>query len=109
MSLANERSLADDQTQTGRSRVRPVAAWRQCKAGWTTAAACAVLWASMPLTTLAAGPLEAQALHRFSYRQNQMGAPVELLLYAADERSANIAAEAVYDRFRQLNSVLSDY
>ncbi|HEY5311835.1 MAG TPA: FAD:protein FMN transferase [Pirellulales bacterium] len=59
--------------------------------------------------TLAADPLEAQTLHRFSYRQNQMGAPVELILYSADERSANTAAEAVWTRFRQLNRVLSDY
>ncbi|HEX4148310.1 MAG TPA: FAD:protein FMN transferase [Pirellulales bacterium] len=68
-----------------------------------------MLGSSILLATLAAGPLEAQTLARFSYRQNQMGAPVELLLYAADQRSANIAAEAVYSRFSQLNRVLSDY
>jgi thiamine biosynthesis lipoprotein len=108
-SLAVERSRVDDLTQTGRGHSRPVAAWRHCMAGWATAAVRAVLLASMPLAALAAGPIEAQTLHRFSYRESQMGAPVELILYAADERSANMAAEAVYDRFRQLNGVLSDY
>jgi thiamine biosynthesis lipoprotein len=49
------------------------------------------------------------ALARYRYEQVHMGMPVELILYVADEQTANLAAEAVYARFAELNRVLSDY
>lgn len=49
------------------------------------------------------------ALREFRFEQVQMGAPVELVLYAADESTANKAAEAAYARFAELNRIMSDY
>jgi thiamine biosynthesis lipoprotein len=48
-------------------------------------------------------------LQRYRYTQIQMGVPMELVLYAADEPTANKGAEAAYERIKELNSVLSDY
>jgi FAD:protein FMN transferase len=60
-------------------------------------------------TIASAGEAAEPELHRYRYSQIQMGVPVEMLLYAADERTANLAADAAYARFRELNSLLSDY
>jgi thiamine biosynthesis lipoprotein len=48
-------------------------------------------------------------LQRYRYSQIQMGVPMELVLYAADEPTANKGAQAAYERIKELNSVLSDY
>jgi thiamine biosynthesis lipoprotein len=64
------------------------------------------LWL-LPLAILAA-PTEGE-LTRFSFRQSHMGVPWEVVFYAADESTANIAAEAAYARIAELERVLSDY
>lgn len=48
-------------------------------------------------------------LHRYRFKRTLMGAAVNLTLYAPQERSANLAAEAAYDRIAQLDRILSDY
>lgn len=53
--------------------------------------------------------LAADELTRFRFSQSHMGTAVELVLYAADQRSANLAAEAAYARIRQLDAIMSDY
>jgi thiamine biosynthesis lipoprotein len=59
------------------------------------------------LTLTAAAP--DPVLERYEYQQIQMGVPFKLALYAADEPSANRAAEAAFRRVRALNATLSDY
>jgi len=46
---------------------------------------------------------------RFQYEQTEMAVPVKLVFYAPDQDTANRAAQAVFQRFRQLNAILSDY
>jgi len=51
----------------------------------------------------------AEPLKRFQFSQVEMAVPIKLVFYATDDQSANGAAKAVFDRFRQLNRILSDY
>jgi thiamine biosynthesis lipoprotein len=46
---------------------------------------------------------------RFEFSQIEMAVPVRIVLYAADEATADRAAEAAFARIRQLNGILSDY
>ena len=48
-------------------------------------------------------------LRRFRISKVEMAVPVAVVLYATDPGSANTAAEAVFNRFNQLNKTLSDY
>jgi len=48
-------------------------------------------------------------LHRFQYEQVHMGQAVKLLLYAADEPTANLAAESAYARIAQIDEIMSDF
>src|SRR4026208_603966 len=61
------------------------------------------------LTALAASSADEASLSRYRFAQVQMGMPFELTLYAADEATANRAAEASWARIGQLNRILSDY
>ena len=49
------------------------------------------------------------ALVRFESTQAQMGVPFKIILYAADEATANRAFQAAFSRIYQLNRILSDY
>lgn len=64
---------------------------------------------SVVLAWLAVGQTPDRPLERFEFTQIQMGMPFHVAFYAADEASANAAAEAVYARIRQLNGIMSDY
>ncbi|MBP5621289.1 MAG: FAD:protein FMN transferase [Thermoguttaceae bacterium] len=55
------------------------------------------------------GVILAQELERYEFSEEKMGVPVRMILYASDERAAENAAEAVWLRFDEFNSVLSDY
>ncbi len=66
-----------------------------------------LVWATS-LGLCLAPPAEA-SLARFEYEQTEMAIPVKLVVYATDEGTANGAAEAVFQRIRQLNGILSDY
>lgn len=48
-------------------------------------------------------------VRRFGYIQIKMGVPFQIVLYSADEATANRAAQAAYRRLKQLNAILSDY
>jgi len=49
------------------------------------------------------------APERFEFAEPHMGTLVRLVLYAPDRHAADAAAQAVFDRFRALNDLLSDY
>lgn len=57
----------------------------------------AALWADEP------------AMQRYRFEQTHMGQPIKITLYAPDERSANLAADAAYARIAELDAILSDY
>jgi thiamine biosynthesis lipoprotein len=57
----------------------------------------AMLWADEP------------KVRRYDFEQAHMGQPIKITLYAPDERSANLAADAAYARIAQLDATLSDY
>ncbi len=50
-----------------------------------------------------------EKLQRFEYAAEAMAEPLRIILYAADEPTAERAAQAALDRIRQLNDILSDY
>jgi thiamine biosynthesis lipoprotein len=62
---------------------------------------------------IGAGAVAAQgeqpAENRFEFSRTEMAVPVRVVLYAPDEKTANGAAEAAFDRLHQLNGILSDY
>lgn len=49
------------------------------------------------------------ALQRFEDRAISMGSEIKLILYTTDEATAKEATHAVFERFEQLNNILSDY
>ncbi len=51
----------------------------------------------------------AAPLTRFEYQQVRMATPFRIALYAADEASANAAADEAFGRIKQLNDLFSDY
>src|SRR6266496_4206460 len=48
-------------------------------------------------------------LARYEYQQPQMGLPFRIVLYAPDETTAKVNADAAFKRIAQLNDILSDY
>lgn len=64
---------------------------------------------SIPLAALAVLPVATAEAQRYSYQRVLMGAPVKLILYSETEATANLAAEAAYERIAALDRVLSDY
>lgn len=61
------------------------------------------------LAFMAVLPAAAAEAQRYSYQRVLMGAPVKLILYSETEATANLAAEAAYERIAALDRVLSDY
>lgn len=66
-------------------------------------------WVVVLLGVMSATATGADATARYEFSQIQMGVPWKLVFYAADEATANKAAQAAFDRVKQLNAVLSDY
>jgi len=50
-----------------------------------------------------------QTPQRFEYERIEMGIPFKIVLYAADETTANRAADAAWARIHELNAIFSDY
>ena len=50
-----------------------------------------------------------ERLQRFEYAAQAMAEPLQIILYAPDEPTAERAAQAALDRIHQLNDILSDY
>jgi thiamine biosynthesis lipoprotein len=71
----------------------------------------AVAWGCVALGFAVCGSVRAgeATLVRFESTQPQMGVPFTIILYAADEATANGAFEAAFARIAQLNKILSDY
>lgn len=72
--------------------------------GW-----CAVIVASSLIAVAGGLRADEPTLKRYTFSEVHMGADFRIVLYAAEERTANEAARAVYDRVAQLNNTLSDY
>ncbi len=51
----------------------------------------------------------AAAIERFEFTQVEMAVPIKIVLYTTDEKIASEAARAAFDRFRELNAILSNY
>jgi thiamine biosynthesis lipoprotein len=68
------------------------------------AAAIFLLACAMP-----ARPAEPAPLVRYEFTEPQMGVPFKIVVYAANDASANRAARAAFARIASLNSILSDY
>ncbi len=70
---------------------------------------CLLFSATTTLPAEAEEPLKRSEFQRLEFLQIRMGIPVQIIVYAADEPSANVAVKAAYDRFRELDRMLSDY
>lgn len=68
---------------------------------------CTVLVATPPQAPQPAAPQP--ALSRYTASERLMGMDFTLTFYCPDEASANRASRAVFQRIRELNTVLSDY
>lgn len=51
----------------------------------------------------------AEPLPRYTYSERHMGIPWKLIVYAAEEQTANMAAKAVFAKIAALNKIMSDY
>src|SRR5882724_7622844 len=49
------------------------------------------------------------ALTRYEYQRPEMGVPFRIILYACDQAHAEAAADAAFERVKQLNDIMSDY
>ncbi len=63
----------------------------------------------MFFTAILAAAGRAAELQRFAYEKAAMGVPFRVTLYASDEATAKVAAEAAFDRVAVLNAIFSDY
>jgi thiamine biosynthesis lipoprotein len=63
------------------------------------------------LTTLSAVPYKAneQTLTRFAYTEYHMGVDVRIVVYAPNQAAAERACEAAFNRFAELDTIMSDY
>ncbi len=61
------------------------------------------------LLMLCGSRLSAAAEQKFVFEKAEMGVPFRLTFYAADEKTAQDAAAAAFERVEVLNSILSDY
>lgn len=65
--------------------------------------------AASPTDTATPAPPPSPALTRFEFAQKQMGMRFDFLVYAPTEEVATRAANAAFDRIRELNAIMSDY
>ncbi|MBI5821741.1 MAG: FAD:protein FMN transferase [Verrucomicrobia bacterium] len=61
------------------------------------------------LVLLCAAPTAALALERYEFSRPQMGMRFQIVLYAADEKTAEEAANAAFRRIKEINAIMSDY
>ena len=54
-------------------------------------------------------PKPAPRLERYEYERPEMGVPFRIVLYAPDRARADEAAEAAFQRVKELNDMMSDY
>ena len=63
----------------------------------------------MVATAAPAAPPEDARLERFEFTRVEMAMPVRIVVYSGQKEAASSAATAAFDRFRELNDILSDY
>jgi FAD:protein FMN transferase len=63
------------------------------------------LLAASCASTPQAGP----PLGRYEFHQTEMGVPFRVVLYASSQTAADAAAEAAFQRIKQLNDIMTDY
>src|SRR5579862_9099104 len=56
-----------------------------------------------------AGFANAQTLARFEYKEYHMGVDVRIVVYAPDQPTAERACAAAFERFAELDTIMSDY
>ncbi|MGL6225388.1 MAG: FAD:protein FMN transferase [Thermoguttaceae bacterium] len=61
------------------------------------------------LLILFIGPTMLYGLERFVFEQMQMGVPVKIILYTDSAEKAESVAQKAFNRFEQLNAIMSDY
>jgi thiamine biosynthesis lipoprotein len=54
-------------------------------------------------------PPETLPLQRYEFTQTEMAVAIRIVLYAAEDATARQAAQSAFDRFHQLNAIMSDY
>ncbi len=59
--------------------------------------------------TYVSSPVLGSELERYEYQRPEMGMPFRIVLYALNQTSADAAAEAAFQRIKQLNDIMSDY
>jgi thiamine biosynthesis lipoprotein len=52
---------------------------------------------------------ESTDLTRYEFQRPEMGVPFRIVLYAPDQQNGASAAEAAFERVKQLNDIMSDY
>jgi thiamine biosynthesis lipoprotein len=63
----------------------------------------------VPITSLTANLVHAQALNRYKFNSVQMGGPWEITLFALKEEQAKHASELAFKRVAEINQLFSDY
>ncbi|OHE82606.1 MAG: hypothetical protein A2107_06890 [Verrucomicrobia bacterium GWF2_62_7] len=61
------------------------------------------------LALLCLAPAAVMALERFEFSRPQMGMRFQIVLYAANEKTAEEAAKAAFRRIKEINAIMSDY
>src|SRR5438093_8916095 len=76
-----------------------------CRSGWRIIVPALVFLASSCSSTRG----QKQALDRFEYQRPEMGVPFRIVLYARNQSTDDCAADAAFERIKQLNAIMSDY
>jgi thiamine biosynthesis lipoprotein len=63
----------------------------------------------MVISAYAAPQKQEAPLTRFDYERPEMGVAFRIVLYAADQSTADRAADAAFRRIQELNDIMSDY
>src|SRR6516164_1028317 len=63
----------------------------------------------MVISAYAASQKQEAPLTRFEYERPEMGVAFRIVLYAADQSTADRAADAAFRRIQELNDIMSDY
>lgn len=72
---------------------------------WRVGISCLLLF-----TLSCAAPRERTvSLTRFEYQRPEMGMPFRIVLYASNQAVADAAADAAFQRIKQVNDIMSDY
>lgn len=54
-------------------------------------------------------PTPSPEVTRYAFERPEMGVPFRIVLYATNQSAAKVAADAAFERVKQLNDIMSDY